>query len=82
MGAKDQTIGFIGLGAMGRGMAAQCAKKGFNLVVNDINPEPVDYLVSLGAQAAGSPAEVATRCSIIVTVLPTAGSTMRHPAPL
>ena len=70
MGAKDQTIGFIGLGAMGRGMAAQCAKKGFNLVVNDINPEPVDYLVSLGAQAAGSPAEVATRCSIIVTVLP------------
>ena len=70
MGAKDQTIGFIGLGAMGRGMAAQCAKNGFNLVVNDINPEPVDYLVSLGAQAAGSPAEVATRCSIIVTVLP------------
>jgi 4-hydroxybutyrate dehydrogenase/sulfolactaldehyde 3-reductase len=71
MGAKEQTIGFIGLGAMGRGMAAQCAGKGFSLVVSDLNPEPVDYLVSLGAEAAGSPAEVAKRCSIIVTVLPT-----------
>jgi len=71
MGARDQTIGFIGLGAMGRGMAAQCVKKGFTLIVNDINPEPVDYLVSLGAEAADSPAEVAEQCSIIVTVLPT-----------
>jgi 4-hydroxybutyrate dehydrogenase/sulfolactaldehyde 3-reductase len=52
-------------------MAAQCVKKGFTLVVNDINPEPVDYLVSLGAEAAGSPAEVAEQCSIIITVLPT-----------
>ncbi|HMB47461.1 MAG TPA: NAD(P)-binding domain-containing protein [Afifellaceae bacterium] len=71
MSAKEQTIGFIGLGAMGRGMAAQCARKGFSLVVNDINPQPVEYLVSLGAEAAASPAEVAQRCSIIITVLPT-----------
>jgi 4-hydroxybutyrate dehydrogenase/sulfolactaldehyde 3-reductase len=71
MAARDQTIGFIGLGAMGRGMAAQCAKKGFTLIVNDINPEPVDYLVTLGAEAAGSAAEVAEQCSIIITVLPT-----------
>ncbi|HSM40012.1 MAG TPA: NAD(P)-dependent oxidoreductase [Afifellaceae bacterium] len=71
MASRDQTIGFIGLGAMGRGMAAQCVKKGFTLIVNDINPDPVDYLVTLGAEAAASPAEVAEQCSIIITVLPT-----------
>ncbi len=71
MASRDQTIGFIGLGAMGRGMAAQCVKKGFTLIVNDINPEPVDYLVTLGAEAAGSAADVAEQCSIIITVLPT-----------
>ena len=70
MSIKDQTIGFIGLGAMGRGMAANCVKKGFTLVVSDLNPEPVDYLVSLGAAAAATAAEVAAECSVIVTCLP------------
>jgi len=56
---------------MGRGMAAQCVKKGFTLIVNDINPEPVDYLVTLGAEAAASAADVAEQCSTIITVLPT-----------
>lgn len=71
MNAKDQTIGFIGLGAMGRGMAAQCVSKGFRLVVHDINPEPVAHLVSLGATAAKTAADVARQCTIIITVLPT-----------
>ena len=71
MAAKDQTIGFIGLGAMGRGMASNCARKGFKLVVFDINPEPVTDLVKLGARAAKSITDVAKSCSIIITVLPT-----------
>ncbi len=70
MSAADQTIGFIGLGAMGQGMAAQCAKKGFDLIVHDIRPEPVEHLVSLGARPAESTADIARKCSIIVTVLP------------
>lgn len=41
MTAQNKTIGFIGLGAMGKGMAGQCVKKGFSLIVNDIRPEPV-----------------------------------------
>ena len=48
MATKDETIGFIGLGAMGRGMASNCVKKGFKLVVFDINPAPVEALVKLG----------------------------------
>ncbi|MEM1199190.1 MAG: NAD(P)-binding domain-containing protein, partial [Pseudomonadota bacterium] len=70
MSIKGQTIGFIGLGAMGRGMAANCVKKGFTLVVCDLSPEPVDYLVSLGARAVATPAEVAGQCGVIVTCLP------------
>ena len=71
MATKDQTIGFIGLGAMGRGMASNCVKKGFKLIVFDIRPEPVADLVKLGATAAQSIADVAKSCSIIITVLPT-----------
>ena len=70
MALKDQTIGFIGLGAMGKGMAANCVKKGFDLIVSDLNPAPVKELVALGARSA-DPAEVARQCSVIVTVLPT-----------
>ena len=70
MDLKDRKVGFIGLGAMGRGMAAQCAQKGFQLVVCDVRPEPVEYLVSLGASSAETAADVASQCSIIVTVLP------------
>jgi 4-hydroxybutyrate dehydrogenase / sulfolactaldehyde 3-reductase len=69
--SSAETIGFIGLGAMGRGMAANCVKKGFALVVHDIKPEPVAALVKLGARAAKNLAELAATCSLIVTVLPT-----------
>lgn len=69
--ARKETIGFIGLGAMGRGMAANCVKKGFDLVVCDVNPEPVAALVKLGAKSAKTPAEVAKSATIVITVLPT-----------
>ncbi len=59
MSTHTETIGFIGLGAMGRGMAANCVKKGFKLVVLDINPVPVATLVKLGAKAATSIADIA-----------------------
>ncbi len=71
MVTSDETIGFIGLGAMGRGMAANCVAKGFKLAVYDIRPEPVEALVGLGATAGRGVAEVAKTCSIIITVLPT-----------
>jgi 4-hydroxybutyrate dehydrogenase / sulfolactaldehyde 3-reductase len=70
MSAKTETIGFIGLGAMGRGMAANCVKKGFSLLVHDLKPEPVAALVKLGARAARDLADVAQNCAIIITVLP------------
>jgi len=71
MTIKEQTIGFIGLGAMGSGMASQCLKKGFKLLVFDIKPEPVKNLVSQGASAATDIKDIAIQCSTIITVLPT-----------
>jgi 4-hydroxybutyrate dehydrogenase/sulfolactaldehyde 3-reductase len=64
-------IGFIGLGNMGRGMAANLARKGESLVVHDVVEAPVRVLVELGARAASSAAELAADSDIIFTMLPT-----------
>ena len=63
------TIGFIGLGRMGRSMAANLQKKGFGLLVADLNPQAVEALVALGAETATVP-EIARRCSVVITMLP------------
>lgn len=64
------TIGFIGLGIMGKPMALNLLKAGYEVICHDINREPVDYLISKGAQGAASSARVAARCEIIITMLP------------
>lgn len=64
------TIGFIELGRMGRPMASNLAKKGFSLVVHDVNPEPVRTLEGLGARAGNGAAGVAQASDIVVTMLP------------
>ena len=65
-----KTIGFIGLGAMGRPMATNAVKAGFTLRVHDVRPEPVAALVAAGAEARPSPAAVARDCDAVVTMLP------------
>ena len=64
------TIGFIGLGIMGRPMSKRLMEAGYSLVVHDINREPVNELVSLGAKEAWSPKEVAAQSDVIITMLP------------
>jgi len=63
-------IGFIGLGIMGRPMAKNLLKAGYKLVVLDLNRSAVDELVSLGAEKAATPKEVADICEYIITMLP------------
>ena len=63
-------IGFIGLGIMGRPMSKNLIKAGFNLVVLDLDQSRMDELVSLGAEQAATPREIAEKCAFIITMLP------------
>ena len=62
------TTGFIGLGAMGRGMARNLHKAGLLGTVWNRTPAAARELADeLGVTAASSPAELASRCDFIVT---------------
>jgi 2-hydroxy-3-oxopropionate reductase len=65
-------IGFIGLGIMGRPMAANLLAKGHRLYVYDLNQEAVKSLVDKGAET-GSLSEIGAACSLIFTILPNGG---------
>jgi len=65
-----ETIGFIGLGVMGKPMAKNLMKAGHSLIVHSRSKGPVDELVAAGAAAAGTPADVAKRANIVITMLP------------
>jgi len=55
------TIGFIGLGIMGKPMARNLFKAGYRLVVYDILPGPIREVVQAGAAEGACPADVAAR---------------------
>ena len=64
------TVGFIGLGIMGRPMAKNLMEAGHDLVVHNRSPEKAEELAGEGATAAGSPREVAEKCDVVITMLP------------
>ena len=60
------TVGFIGVGLMGHGMAKNLVTKGHPLVVlGHQKREPVEHLKSLGATEAKTPRELAALCDIV-----------------
>lgn len=63
-------IGYIGLGLMGKSMARNILKAGFEVVVHNRSRAAVEELVSEGAKAAGSPGEVAGQVDVVITNLP------------
>src|SRR6266536_4983752 len=66
----SETIGFIGLGVMGKPMAKHLIKAGYPLVVHNRSRPAVDELVAAGATAAGSPAEVVRQATVVIMMLP------------
>ena len=63
---QKPVIGFIGLGLMGHGMAANILKNGYDLrVLAHRNRTNIDDLVSKGAIEVDSPAQMAAQCDII-----------------
>jgi 3-hydroxyisobutyrate dehydrogenase-like beta-hydroxyacid dehydrogenase len=65
-----KTLGFIGTGGMGSGMAANLIKAGYSLVVNDLRREQARGLESQGASFKDSPKAVAESCEIVLSMLP------------
>ena len=66
----QERIGFIGLGIMGKPMAARLVRAGFPVVVYNRSAAAAEELASEGAETAGSPREVAERSDVVVTMLP------------
>ena len=62
-------IGLIGLGIMGKPMAKNLLKAGYDLTVNDRNQASVDEVVAAGAKAA-TQAEIGEMCDVVLTMLP------------
>ena len=81
MSENKPTVGFVGVGLMGHGMAKNLVTKGWPLVVlGHRNREPVEHLKSLGAREAATPRELAAQCEIVhlcVTGSPQVEATMR-----
>jgi 3-hydroxyisobutyrate dehydrogenase-like beta-hydroxyacid dehydrogenase len=67
---KKHSVGFIGLGRMGFGMASNLAKAGVSLTVYDARPEPMEACVALGATLATDPADLASRVEHLFLCLP------------
>ena len=63
-------IGFIGLGTMGRHMAANLQKAGHELIVHDVRREAAEPHVKAGARWADSPRTVAEASEVVFTSLP------------
>lgn len=65
-----KTVGFIGLGIMGKPMAKNLLKAGFPLMVYSRSKDSIEDLTKEGAFPALSPKEVAERSDVIITMLP------------
>jgi 3-hydroxyisobutyrate dehydrogenase len=71
----SQPIGLIGLGAMGRGMAASLRRAGYLVHVCDVRPEAAQAFVADGGVACSHAADVAARCDVVVSVVVNAAQT-------
>lgn len=69
------TIGLIGLGAMGGGMARSLRRAGHQVRVFDVRPEAAQAFADEGGTACASPAEVAAGCEVLVSVVVNADQT-------
>src|SRR5512138_904386 len=64
------TVGYIGLGLMGKSIARNILKAGFPLVVHNRSRLALEELVKEGATAADSPSEVTEQVDVVFTNLP------------
>jgi 2-hydroxy-3-oxopropionate reductase len=66
----QETVGFIGLGVMGKPMAKHVLAKGYAVVAFNRSRDAVNELTAAGARAADSPADVARQSTVVITMVP------------
>lgn len=64
-----QHVGVIGLGVIGKPIAERIAAAGHSLAVFDVSTEPLEALGGAGAAVCGSPAEVAARSDLVISLV-------------
>jgi 3-hydroxyisobutyrate dehydrogenase len=62
-----ELVGFIGLGIMGQGMVSNLLKAGFEVKIWNRTAKRMDPLVKAGAKETSNPADLASKCDIIIT---------------
>ena len=63
------TVGFIGLGLMGKPMAQNLLRAGYPLLVWNRTPSKADDLIRAGAQLAATPDEAAAQANVLITIV-------------
>ncbi|MAF60539.1 MULTISPECIES: 3-hydroxyisobutyrate dehydrogenase [Pseudomonadota] len=64
------TIGFIGLGNMGGGMAANLAKAGHKVIAFDLSGEALARAGAAGCHPVSDPVQAVSEADVVVTMLP------------
>ena len=67
---EGRTIGFIGLGLMGKPMALNLHAQGAHVYVNNRSQGVIDELTAAGMHRAGTPRDVAKHANIVILMLP------------
>lgn len=65
-----ERVGWIGLGIMGRPMSHNLQRAGFHVIGFSRTPQRLEPLVAAGGEAATSPADVARRSEVVITMVP------------
>ena len=82
MTAQQLTVGVVGVGTMGGGMARNLMGAGYKVTVCDLDEGKVEALLSLGTHSAASPADVVRSCDVTLASLPTSDTfiqVVEHP---
>ena len=70
-----ENVGLIGLGAMGLGMAQSLRRAGYHVHVHDVRMEASRAFAEQGGVACGSPADVASKCEVVISAVVNAAQT-------
>ena len=62
-------VGFIGLGQMGFGMAANLLKAGHDVLAYDVAAEPLARFAALGGRTARHPAQIGAECASVMVMV-------------